>query len=190
MRLELHTTRAKHFLKRAKTELHVKEVERIFLLFLSSFGILLAIVLHHRLSQSQVVVFFGSENEGCYYVIVTNLSANDVATCFVVIFGLSNDVAGILQVGSVFAFFQVVIVLGHCGMNAIAHFHAIFLIILVHGTLVGDRRWRWQCRLRILSMHNSSCHDINHHAKQQPCNVSIISQFKKIHVNNLASEHR
>ena len=102
----------------------------------------MAVILHHRLTQGEIVVFVGSQDEWGDDVVVAHLGTDDVTSCLIVIFHLGGDIAWILQVGSILTLLQVVVVLRNSGMHPVAHLDVILLLALVHLILVGDRRWR------------------------------------------------
>ncbi len=82
LRLQLYSTRTEHLLQRTESEVHIKNIERLFLLLLKQFGISLLVVLLHRLPEFEVVVLRFRKHKGRSDVIVAQFCANDVATGF------------------------------------------------------------------------------------------------------------
>ena len=138
---QLHTTRTEHRFQWSKTKLHIQEVERLVFLLFNGFGIFLAIILLHRLTESDVVVFVGRKKEWRNDVVVTNLCAHHIMPSFGVELGGGGDVWRCLQIGGRLHKLEIIVRIRQFILHTVREVKRI-LRRLVH-TLIGSHCGRW-----------------------------------------------
>ena len=97
LQLELYATRTKNFVGCSDIELHIGDVEFLFVIMLHTRYFLLPILLHCLL-LGILVVFFGSHEIGGSDIHIADFGVDNVIACSGLIFHLSLYVIGILQI--------------------------------------------------------------------------------------------
>ena len=131
LRLELHPTRSEHLFQRSERELHVENIKLVFALILVEFGILLAIVFHHRLANFFAVVFVSREDKRRNYFALADACSHDVAPGRRVVYRLRLDVRRVAQVD------RILFVREHL---VVGRRHCIFHLIVQPRRVGGLRR--------------------------------------------------